>query len=246
MRRLIASALLFLTVPLGSLAGCLVPKSVFISEFVDCLVQMNAEALAKAQSDLDTIDRNLHLTEEKLLKLEQVVTPSLQWIEEQKVKLLKEYDYGSWYRRVKPEGLAKLKNDQYEVTALEVTVYHIGTPQQELRPVLRVFDREMQASREWEAVKNELTSRKAALEQERTAVLDRARLSVSTLSDAVQHSQSWKVRRLSTDIYSISGYGLGMAGEVTEGTWTYYQSSKQAFPADASSEALRKIISGEF
>lgn len=82
MKRLIASALLFCAVPLTAPAGCLVPKSALIGEFISCLVQKNAEALDEVQSELDTIDRNLYPTEEKLLKLEEVVTPASQWIEE--------------------------------------------------------------------------------------------------------------------------------------------------------------------
>ncbi len=112
--------------------------------------------------------------------------------------------------------------------------------------MLRVFDQETPASYKWKAIKSELTSRKSALEQQRKAVVDTARRNTSTLSDVIQHSGDWKVRKLGTDAYSISGYGLGWNDGLTEGTWTYHQSSKRAFPADAQSEALRKIIAGEF
>jgi len=245
MKRTITVTWLASILLLSSFTGCLVPKDVFIQGFVDCLVQMNAEALNEMESRLEVIDRNLYTTEEKLLKLEQIVTPALEWIEHQKVELLSTYKYGSWYRRVMPEGLARLKNEQYEVIALEVSLYNIGTPQEELRPVLHIFDVEAQAPCEWEMTKSELMCRKAALEQEREAILDAARLSTSTLSNAIQYSGGWKVSRVSNDIYSISGYGLGMAGELTKGTWTYYQTSRQALPTDQQSEMLRKIIAGE-
>ena len=246
MRRFITSAWLVPILLLSSLTGCLVPKSVLIEGFVDCLVQMNTKALEEMEPSLELVDRNLYTTEQKLLKLEQVVNPALEWIEYQKAELLNTYQYGSWYRRVTAEGLARLKNEQYEVITLEVSVYHIGTPQQELRPVLQIFDVEAQAPCEWEMTKSELMCRKAALEQEREATLDAARRLTSTLSDVIRHSDGWKIKRVSDDTYSISGYGLGIADELTEGSWIYYQTSRQALPTDARSEALRKIIAGEF
>jgi len=204
---------------------------------------MNTKALEELGASLELVDRNLYATEVKLLKLEQVVNPALEWIEYQKKELAKTYQYGSWYRRVTAEGLAGLKNDQYEVTALEVSTYHLGTPQQELRPVLQIFDVEAGAPCEWETTRNELMRRKAALEQDRGTIIAAARRSTSTLSDVIRYSGGWKITRLSHDTYSISGYGLGIANELTEGTWTYYETSKQAFPADAQSQALQKIIS---
>jgi hypothetical protein len=139
MKRPILIILLILLMPLSISTGC-VSKTAITEEFVDCLIQTNAGAIDKVDSELESIDQNLYTTEEKLLKLEQVIVPALEWIENQKVELLEEFKYGSWRSRVTPESLAEFKNDQYEVTALELSVHGIGTPNQEFQAKLRITD----------------------------------------------------------------------------------------------------------
>src|SRR4030042_2053964 len=126
MKRPILIILLISLMLLSISTGC-VSKKTITEEFVDCLIQTNVGAIDKVDSDLEIIDQNLYTTEEKLLKLEQVVSPALEWIENQKVELLGEFKYGSWNRRGTPAGLGKFKNEQYEVTTLELAVHGIGT-----------------------------------------------------------------------------------------------------------------------
>ena len=137
MKRPILKLLLLSLMLLSISTGCTSKKAI-TEEFVDCLIQMNAGAIDNVAKNLEIIDQNLYTTEEKLLKLEQVIVPALEWIENQKVELLKEFKYGSWHSSVTPESLAEFKNDQYEITVLELSVHGIGTPIRSFTPQLRL------------------------------------------------------------------------------------------------------------
>src|SRR4030043_1190865 len=108
MKKPILQILLISLTLLSLLTGCASKKTI-TEEFVDCLLRANANTIDKVDSELQIIDQNLYTTEEKLLKLEQVIVPAQEWIENQKVELLAEHKYGSWHRWVAPEGFGKLK-----------------------------------------------------------------------------------------------------------------------------------------
>lgn len=215
-------------------------------EFVDCLVQKNTGTVDRVNAELQTIDQNLYATDEKLLKLEQVMVPALEWIEKQKVELLNEHKYGSWHSRVTRESLDKFKNDQYAVTALEVSVRGIGTPNQKFDTVIKVMDLETNMLSDGETIESELKWRKSTLEQHRQDRLEDGDLSASTLLSVIEHLGDWQIHKISSATYSVSGPGLGMAGELTTGNWTYYRTTKKIVPADTQSLALQNILSGGF
>jgi hypothetical protein len=242
MKTIVAALLIISLVWLGISTGC-VSKETIREEFVICLIQTNAGTINKVDSDLQIIDQNLYTTEEKLLKLEQVDVPAVQWIDNQKVKLLEEHKYGSWHSRVTPESLAKFKNDQYQITALEVSVHEIGTPNQKFDTVIEVTDLSTKIQSDWEAVETDLKWRKSSLEESRQAKLDEGHLAASTLLGVIEHLGDWRIREINSTTYSISGPGLGMTDELTAGNWTYYRNSKEIQPVDAQSWALQKILS---
>lgn len=245
MKTPILKLLLVPLILLGILTGC-VPKKAITEEFVGCLVQTNAGTINRVDSELQIIDQNLYTTEERLLQLEQVVAPALQWVESQKVKLLDEHKYGSWHSQVTPESLAKFKNEQYEITALELSVHAIGTPNQEFDTVIKVIDLSTKMQSDWDAVESELKWQKSTLEKSRQAKLEEGRLSTSTLKSVIEHLGDWEVSEINGTTYSISGPGLGMAGDLTAGKWTYYRTSKEIMPSDFQSSALQEVLSGRF
>lgn len=245
MDRPVPKILLLSLVLLGLSIGCM-PKRAIAEEFIDCLMQLNATALDKVGSELQRIDQNLYAVEEKLLKLEQVIAPALEWQEKEMVELLKEFDSGSHSTRVTREGLGEFTNDQYKLTALEVSVYGIGTPDQRSSTVLRVMDLTTKVRSGWEAVESELTARKSTLEERRQAKLEDGQLSASTLVNVIDHAGTWEIRAIDSGTYSISGAGLGMDKELTAGAWTYYRASKETIPADAQSVSLRRTLSAGF
>jgi hypothetical protein len=243
MKSSILKILLVLLMLLSISTGCLSRKAT-TEEFVDCLIQMNAGSMDSVATDLEIIDQNLYKTEEKLLKLEQVVVPASEWIENQKIELLAKFKYGSWYSRVTPESLAKFKNDQYEITTIELAVYEIGTPNQTFRTVIKVTDLETKAHGDYGKFESELKGQKSTLEEQRQVKLEDAQLSSSTLINVIEHAGDWEVQKIDSTTYSISGPGLGVDGGLTSGNWFYYRDSKTVIPADAQSVALQRIISG--
>lgn len=225
--------------------GC-VSKKTIEEEFVGCLIQTNADAMNRVDSELQIIDQNLYVTEERLLQLEQVVVPAQQWVESQKVKLLEEHKYGSWHSQVTPESLAIFKNEQYEITALELSVHGIGTPDQKFDTVIRVTDLSTKIQNDWDTIENELKLRKSTLEEGRQAKLESGHLSTSTLKTVIEHLGDWEISEINGTTYRVSGPGLGMAGELSAGNWIYYRTSKVIMPSDAQSSALQEILSGGF
>jgi hypothetical protein len=245
MKAHILRPLLVSLVLLGISTGC-VSKRAITEEFVGCLVQTNDVTINKVDSELQTIDQNLYNTEEKILKLEQVVEPAQQWIESQKVKLVEEYKNGSCHSRVTPESLAQFKNDQYEITALELLGYEIGTPDQKFDTIIKVTDLSTKMQSDWQMVESELQWRRSTLEKSRLDKLEDGRLSASTLLSVIDHTGDWEISEIDGIAYSISGPGLGMDGELSTGKWTYYRTSKEIRPADTQSLALKKILVGGF
>lgn len=245
MKKPILNVLLVSLVLLGLSTGCASRKTI-TGEFVDCLIKVNVDTEKKLNSDLEIIDQNLYDTEQKLSSLEQVLVPAQEWIENQKVQLLEEHEYGSWHSRVTPEGLAQFRNNDYEISALEVLVYGIGTPDQKFDTVIRITDLETKISSDWETVKSELEGRKATLENGRRAKLEAGQLSATTLLSVIGHLGDWEIQRIDGNIYSISGPGLDTAGNSITGKWTYNRDSKEIIPADAQSSALQRILSSGF
>jgi hypothetical protein len=242
MKTTVPRLLLILLIWLGILTGC-ISREPITEEFVGCLVQTNAGTMDRLGSELKIIDQNLYTTEEKLLKLEQVISPAVQWIENQKVKLLEEHQYGSWHSRMARESLAEFKNDRYELTAVEITVYDIGAPNQKFDTVIRVADLETKTLSDCETLYSELKWRKSTLEEGRQTKLEEGHLAASTLNSVIDHLGDWEIREVNSTTYSVSGPGLGMDGELTAGKWTYYRAFKEIMPADAQSSALQKILS---
>ncbi len=201
-------------------------RNAITDEFADRLTQMNADSIESVAKNVEIIDQNLYTTEEKLLKLEQVVAPALEWVENQKVKMLEQFDEGSWRSRVTDEGLAEFKNDQYQISALELSVTRIGTPNQKFYTEIKVVDLETKEQYDWEVAENQLKSVKDALEKERQAKLEDAQLSTATLLSVLEHSGEWKVQEINSTTYGISGPGLGEAGELTSGNWTYFSPTR--------------------
>jgi hypothetical protein len=223
--------------------GC-VSKKAITEEFVDCLIQMNARTVDNVDKNLEIIDQNLYTTEEKLLKLEQVIVPALEWIENQKVELVEKFKYGSWRSHVTRQSLAEFKNDQYEITTLELSVHGMGTPNQEFYTTIKVTDLATRIPSDWETIESELKWRKSTLEEQRQVKLEAARLSSSTLLNVIEHSGDWEIQKINSTTYSISGPGLGVAGELISGKWLYYRDSQKIIPANTRSAALQRILSG--
>ena len=123
MRKTALVVLFVLVTMVGMSAGCGTNEEIK-ADVVGCLMRMDRVGMGAIGSELEEIDEQLSATEEKLLKLEVVVSHALEWIEYRKGG---EYEVGTWITRVPTEALAPFKNDQYQVTVLDLTVIGGGT-----------------------------------------------------------------------------------------------------------------------
>ncbi|HEX75182.1 MAG TPA: FHA domain-containing protein [Dehalococcoidia bacterium] len=214
-------------------------------EVGECLMEMNTAAIDDIDLELDEIGQQARETEEKLLKLEQVVTPALEWVDYQKANTDQYLKNSSWIIRVPSGELDQLKNDQYQVTTLEFSVSQVKTPQEQSSAVIKVTDLTTKTVYDWEALDSELEDRKAKLEQRAQARGEKGELAISTFLEVMDCWEDWEVKNTGSNIYSVSGYGLGWADGLTKGRWTYYRDTGEIIPRDSHSEALKKVLVAE-
>lgn len=219
------------------------PVSDIRLEVMNTFIAMHKTGIANIDSELDKIDEQRYSTEVNLLKLEQVVSPALQWLEFQKTR---DFRAGDWRVSVTPEGLAQLKNDQYGVTKIEFYISQAGSPAADISSTLKVTDLSTGMIYNWEEIKNTLESTKSSLEQQWQEKLKYRELSTSTLNNVMENWRNWKVKRINQSVYEITGTGLGWADKLVVGAWTYYLDKKELIPADEPSRALQRVLLAEF
>lgn len=65
----------------------------------------------------------------------------------------------------------------------------------------------------------------------------------------LHYKNDWDIKEISTNVYSVSGYGLGHSdGQLSYGEWYFYESPKIMEPRSSDSKELKDIITrdGEF
>jgi hypothetical protein len=235
--------LLLLAILLLSFLVHCIPESDIRREVVTAFIDMNKSSVATIDSELQEIDEYRYVAEVKLLKLEQVVSPALKWLETQKAR---EFKTGDWIVRVTPEGLARLKNDQYRVTEVEYYISRAGSMAQDTSFTLKVADLTMDRIDKWEEFKNYLEYTIVSLKQRWQEKLKHRELAMSTLNNLIKNWQSWKVKKINETTYQIAGAGLGWSDKLTTGTWTYYQDKNEVTPVDEPAKSLQKMLRVEF
>jgi len=212
-------------------------------EVTNSLIALNKTGISNADTELSKLDEQRYDTEVKLLKLEQVVSPALKWLQSQKTR---EFRTGTWTVRVTPEGLTQLKNDQYRVTELEFSIYRADSPSQEISTTLKIADLSTNAIYPWDEMQNNLKSARASFEEQWQARLKQRELALSTLKNLIMYHRIWKVQAINQTTYTISGTALGWADKLTTGAWTYYRDKQELVPADEHARALKKVLLTEF
>jgi len=62
----------------------------------------------------------------------------------------------------------------------------------------------------------------------------------------LSNKNDWDIKEISTNVYSVSGYGLGYSDEqLSYGEWYYYESPKTMEPRSSASKKLKDAITGE-
>ena len=240
-KRIVCTSLLLLAM-LCTAGGCKADTNDTIKEeIVDSFVQMVSGAMDVLETDLERIDKDIIDTQEKILKLEHVVTPALEWAKVKEANV-STYTKGSWVTQADSKWLAaNLKNDRYQVTSVKFSALGIGSQYQETSVEIKVSDLDARITKDWESAEVELVNKKEKLEQRREAVISSGMLSVTTLQNVIENFDEWVVNKINKTTFSLSGPGLGIPAE---GTWTYYSESSKIVPADKQSQSLKKVLSG--
>jgi len=192
---------------------------------------------------LQEIDERRYAAETKLLKLEQVVSPALKWLETQKKR---DFKAGNWLVRITPEGLTQLKNEYYRVTEVEFYISRAGSPAPDISTTIKVADMTMDRIDKWEEFKNYLESVVLSQKQQWQEKIQNRELSISTINAVMKTWPDWKVKKINQTTYEISGMGLGWIDKLVAGTWTYYRDRNELMPVDEPGKALHKVILLDF
>ena len=198
------------------------------------LIQMTNEGIAYIDSEIVGTDQQLTAVGQKLLKLEQVLTPAMKWLEYQKTVSKPGY----WKINVTSEGLDRFKNDQYQVTTLEFL-----SLQGQFSSAIKVTDLTTGTTYDWKTLQDDLTLLKDNFEQRRKAKIEARNLSISTIKNVLKYFNEWKIQQLDDITYAISGIGLGWAEKLTTGSWTYYKVNGQLVPRGMEGDNLKAILS---
>jgi len=239
MRTQIISLLTLLFFSSCVVTGCTTATPPIKEEVIDVFVVITDETVAAIETDLEWIDSDLYNNEAKLLKLERVVAPVLEWAESQKEDL----QFGSYVRRIDPEWLKDtLTSDQYQVNEAVLTATNVGSPSEKIYLDIKILDVTNNAIYSWDSLDSELKAIKSDLIRNKQELVEIGKQAVITLQKVIDYMDSWEVVEIDKNTYNISGPGLGIPGE---GTWIYYRDTGQIVPDDKYSNTLQQVLSGE-
>jgi pSer/pThr/pTyr-binding forkhead associated (FHA) protein len=215
-----------------------------INESATGLIEMHVRAIEELDSNIEETDGKLYAVEEDLLKLDQVVTPCLDWIEIQKKDAMERAIRSSWKYTLDREEMDKLKNDRYIVTKLELEAVKIGLPEQEFKEVLEVVETSTGGSRarDYKQVEAELSKQKQSLEGTRETQLGKREKAMSTMKELAQYWSDSKMEKINSTTFILSGEGLGWSEGFAPGKWTYYRDRNEVAPADNPAKDLMAVL----
>ncbi|MEJ2740279.1 MAG: FHA domain-containing protein [Dehalococcoidia bacterium] len=215
-----------------------------IEESATCLIEEHARAIMELDKELEEVDNGLYTVKEDLLKLDQVVSPCMEWIDIQRKDSQKQQKRSSWQYAVDQEGLDTLKNDRYEVTKLEYSVRNVGLPEEEETQVIEVVDLNSGSLKEraWDDIEADLNKKKQNLEQEWDELLEKREMAMSTMEGIDPYWVECDVEKINSTTYILSGKGMGWSNGFADGKWTFYRDRNEIIPADSRSEALLEIL----
>jgi len=231
--------LVLLTAVITQSTGC--SSRAIATEIAQSLIQLNKAGIEDIDSEITKIDQQLYDTQARLLKLEQVLTPALDWVDYQKT-ISKP---GKWDIKVLQSGLDKLQNDQYQVTALEVRITRDITTVTQSTYTLKVREFATMQIDDGNTLHERLIDSHNLLEQNRKAMVDARDLSVSTMNNILKYVNDWKIKRVNDTTYSVSGPALGWSEQLTSGAWKYSRDKGTLVPDDKQADNLNTIILGK-
>lgn len=232
------SIVIFVLLTTGVIPATSCTSRVIAVEAAQSVMQMNKGAVENIDSEIASTDRQLYDTEEKLLKLDQVLTSAFDWVDYQKSVSRP----GKWHVKVLDSGLKQLQNDRYGITSLEADITRDSLSVTDCSYVIKVQDFMTTQIDDWNTLKDSLTNSKTTLEQNRQAMADARELSIATVNNMLKYVNDWKIKKVSGATYNVSGPGLGWSETLTDGSWTYDRDKGTLVPNNKPADALNTII----
>jgi hypothetical protein len=213
---------------------------------------MNNDAAAKLVLEIDQLKDKLNKIEVRKEQLNQVVAPTMTWMDNQKSEAQKWSDSHKkevaffqdkfWKSSIGDSGLAQLKNDRYKISKAELYCEDIFAAKLIFKSTIQVLDLDLKTENDGETILKDLKQQSTDLENQRQDKVKRGISSLTLTNDVVQYCQEWAVSDKGNNNYAVSGPGLGMSPALTRGRWIYDTASKKLSPDSAASETLQKAL----
>jgi hypothetical protein len=208
------------------------------TEVAQSLIQMNKAGVENIDSEITETDRQLYDNQVQLMKVEQLLTLALKWVDYQKEVSRP----GKWDIKVSQDGLNQLQNDRYQITTLEVIITRDSIAVTDSSYTIKILDSLTMQTEDGNTLHDRLANTQNLLEQNRKAMVDARELSVSTMNNVLKYVNDWKMKKAGGTTYSVSGPGLGWSEQLTSGIWEYTRDEGILVPGDQPSNNLNNII----
>ncbi len=229
---------------LSTFAGCQTasPELLIQGKAASKLTAMAADAINAWDREIAAVDADLTRAEIKLGKLNQVAAPALKWVDLMKAKGQQE----QWNARILEvtADLNKLKNDQFRVAKLQLNVELLSAGLR-YTSVIQIDELATGQVTAYEELRDNLQRQVTALSEKRGALAKARNTARSTAMNVFAQYKNWKVQKVSSITYNVSGQGLGMETALTTGRWEYNSDKDQLTSLDNAAVTLRKVLTGK-
>jgi hypothetical protein len=229
-----------------SFTGCVgVNKDMVIEEAVNCFCEFCDEAAGEIDEDISALNEQLAWVGQKEDALADIthdldaIVTTVDWqVSNEKLET------GAWWEYIMtPDQCDLYSNAHYSLEEFDL---HWAADMSEgiwvLNSSIVIKDRETGAKGTPELLHEMLTSRKTRLTDQTAAATDNKENIDRTLIDVVEQKDNWQVREVESQVYSISGYGLGYTEQLIDGEWYYYQAGGVIEPMSSASSRLMDLM----
>jgi hypothetical protein len=178
----------------------------------------------------------------KLSKLEQVGNAALAWVTYMQQKADREL----WSPIIAEvtSDLYKYKNDRYEISKLQFVVERSSI--RKTSSIIKVFEVYTSKQYLYDDIHGDLKKQVDDLNTVLTSQINAYKLSAATTTKVLGQNATWKIAKINSASYKVSGPALGWSGTtLAPGVWTYNVDNQSVSPADAGSTALDKVVKGQ-
>jgi hypothetical protein len=230
---------------IGSLTGCQSSGEIeasIKSKVAKNLTDMTAAAVTDWNREIGRLDTELAAAQQKLIKVEQVAEPALKWVGQMKA----DAQMYLWNARILEvtDELNTMKNDQYKVAKLQFTAEMLSAGMR-YSSVIMIDDLISGKTTVYEELRDTLKSQVVTLSQQKEAKSKIRDMAQSTVANLPGQAVNWKVQKINSITYTISGPGLGMETGPAVGLWTYSTDTDKLTPTDTAAFALQKVLTGK-